>query len=280
MNQLANNIHLAGRTLVIEGRNSLTLIDPGYDAASKGSIKGTSVEDIINFSNHSGKKIETIVISHAHGDHTANLDFYKYLNPTVIAHGKSPLNDIGRRVTLDTAASLSGVNCHFLTTPGHSRASDDISVYFPQQKLVFTGDICQPQGDAYNNATGVSPVTYFYDGNNYFKSLNKLLDLDANTLVTGHSEVFRGPAAKNALLVTHHTTRRMKELAQKLSEDHPAQDPDNLCEWIFDTIVHERNYDKARAAERKKTKMYRGLSYYQLYDTPGSLYFLKQCKSK
>ena len=293
MGQLVQQLHMVDRTTTIEGQNSLILVEPGYDAVVSGKFAGSSVEQILQFSKKIEKPIQYIIFSHAHGDHVGNLPFYlKRLTnlKKLIAHENSPLlaqlQDSGlvqqeQIATIDYKGEkigLDGVPLDIVATPGHSFHQDDISLYFPRQQTLFAGDLFQPQGVSYDKGVGVSPLPFFYNGDHYLNSLNKLLEVDFQTFITGHGEVLNQEKARNGLFVTRQCIIRMKELSSQMIAQYPKECLETICEWIYDAIVWERRFDKEKAEERKNVPNHHRKSDYEIYDRPGLKYFVHQAK--
>ena len=70
-----------------------------------------------------------------------------------------------------------------LHTPGHSPGS--ITLYWPEKKALFTGDVIFPMGVGRTDFPGG-------DGSLLRKSIEKLAELDAEWLLSGHGEVLKG----------------------------------------------------------------------------------------
>ena len=68
-------------------------------------------------------------------------------------------------------------------TPGHSPGS--ISLYWPEKKALFTGDVVFPMGVGRTDFPGG-------DGALLRKSIERLAQLDAEWLLSGHGEVLKG----------------------------------------------------------------------------------------
>src|SRR4030042_736157 len=70
-----------------------------------------------------------------------------------------------------------------LHPPGHSPGS--ISLYWPEKKALFTGDVVFPMGVGRTDFPGG-------DGGLLRDSIEKLAQLDAEYLLSGHGEVIKG----------------------------------------------------------------------------------------
>ncbi|MDQ3798823.1 MAG: MBL fold metallo-hydrolase [Acidobacteriota bacterium] len=69
---------------------------------------------------------------------------------------------------------------------GRGNTAGDTIVYLPQEKILITGDLL------------VSPVPYLFGGFpvDFSKTLQKMALIDAQTIVPGHGEIFRGESGK------------------------------------------------------------------------------------
>ena len=288
LDQISDGIYMADRTVIVVGQESLLLIEPGYDAIVKGQVSGSSVEVVLCFSEQQGRPIRYLTYTHAHGDHVGNLPMYlkKIDGPKrLYAHANSPLpeklidslllpSDQITLLSTDTSLTLDGIVCDFLYTPGHSRSDEDISIYLPQSKLLFVGDLLQPQGPSYRNSDGLSPVPYFHQGDFYLKSLARLATIDFEIMITGHGQIFDRRQGLDALAVTQQCVQRIRQLAGDKPGDLAQMCQPELCEAIYDIIVAERNFYKILAQQRKQRPSARQKSDYELYDLPGILYFV------
>ena len=292
LRELLPGVYFSERTTVLEGEEYLFLVEPGYDVVVRGNKGENSLEEFLSLAQKTQKEIHYITFSHSHGDHTGNLPFYlkrisflKYL----IGHTESPIFErlleirlIGKDQVLgiheDRTLPLDGHEYRLLCTPGHSFHNDDMTVYCVDKKILFVGDLAQPQGLSYERGDGVSPVPFFYHGEDYLASLEKLLSIDFDLLITGHGEILDKTNGMKFLSVTHQTVKRIKELSLEMAEKHPGEFDATLCEWVYDAVVEERNYDRGRAEHRKKRETSYYKSDYEEYDAPGIKFFVYQAR--
>ncbi len=284
------SVYLSERTLAIIGEQSLAILEPGYDAIEQGSFAKSSVEEILKLSQELKKPVAFIFYSHCHGDHVGNLPFYlKRIPNTVklIGHHSSPVPEGLLRSRLirkeqivgvlePQTMNLDGHEYRILPTPGHSWDRDDICVFLPKLGILEVGDLFQPQGLSYEQAGGISPVPFFYYGDDYRNSLEMLLQLPLQYLVSGHGELCNADQGRQGLKTTQKCLDRMRELSQKLIYEHPTEIPDTICEWIYDTIVYERHWSKELAQKRKQFPTHH--SDYETFDRPGIKYFVNKEK--
>ena len=289
MRIIVPEIFLSHTSLIIEGETSLSIIDPGFDnMAGNGASDPSPTRLVFELSESLKKPIQTIFITHSHIDHIYNTRKYldKYQNIVCIGHAKSPylkrLHQGGVSVLMvngDMEVTIDGIDFSLMNTPGHSKPGDDLTVYIPEKKIVQVGDLFQPQGNDYAKADSVSPVPSFYQGRQYEKSLETLMNLNFDFLVTGHGEVLGRDAGKRGLELTRKILKRIDELAYTLVRENPMKDDDEICEWVYDTIVYERNFDKNQA-EWRKGEGGRKNFYYKRFDLPGIQYFVERARKE
>ncbi len=188
MRVIVPEVILSHTSLIIEGRKSLSIIDPGFDnMAGNGASDLSPTSLVFELSESLNKPIKNIFITHSHIDHIYNTRKYldKFQNIVCIGHAKSPylkkLEEGGVSVLSvngDTNVTIDGIDFSLMNTPGHSKPGDDLSVYLPEHKVIQVGDLFQPQGNDYANADSVSPVPSFYLGKQYITSLEKLMNVN------------------------------------------------------------------------------------------------------
>ncbi|MDZ5471460.1 MBL fold metallo-hydrolase [Bacillus sp. 31A1R] len=89
------------------------------------------------------------------------------------------LDQISGTYDYETEYNFSGVKAIFLHTPGHT--SGLVSPYFPELGTVYVSDYDMTSfGPWYNGTDG--------DIEDFIKSGNRLMELDANTFITGHQK--------------------------------------------------------------------------------------------
>ncbi|PLX42034.1 MAG: hypothetical protein C0609_10455 [Deltaproteobacteria bacterium] len=250
----------SGRMAVIEGKNALAVIDPGDEpfSAPEGPLDG--LREVMS---KTGKPLAEVWVTHSHPDHIANLPEIKALFNgliKVVAHENSPVNP---------DAVMPGdeflVDC--LATPGHSAANDDLAFYLPAARTLFSGDIVQPKGERWERAFYPSPWPFFTDGDTYLSSLDKLLALDFDILVTGHREVRFEDEARRWVEVTR---RAIFEVANRAKEKRAQGAPLNeAARNIFLELCSERGITKDIALKRFDGTP----SSFDLYDLPGVEYY-------
>lgn len=169
--------------------NTGILIDPGAQA-----------DLILNIISQKNWRIEKILLTHGHFDHTGAVkSIQDKLNISAYAHQRADdylLNPslnlsracVGDRLCVNTKKlNISNITlenselyCEVFQTPGHS--FDSVSYYFPKENAIFVGDLF------YNHSLG---LTHFPGGD--FDSLKRsiedsILTLPESTMIySGHS---------------------------------------------------------------------------------------------
>jgi glyoxylase-like metal-dependent hydrolase (beta-lactamase superfamily II) len=286
MQLLPEGAHMVHTTMVIEGENGLTIIDPGLDITGRKEGAGSSVGRVLELSESLRKPVQTLIITHSHIDHIFNTRTYLKRCPDLVCvgHANSPyliklLKD-GVSVSViacNVKRTVDGIDYDFIPTPGHSKAGDDLSVFIPSKRIVHVGDLFQPQGCTYETADSISPIPYFHEGKKYLKSLDMILKLDFDFIVTGHGDVLDDTSGKRGLELTKQVLQRIKNLALKLTIENLQAEDEVVCEWIYDTIVYERNFDKSQSALRKGAGSGRA-ALYRRFDLPGIQFFVTHAK--
>jgi len=254
----------AGMPGVLVGRTSLIIVDPGYDTSKQhratNSLDGSPLNQLKEFSEEIGKPVRYIILTHAHGDHTADLRFYQrsWEGIQIYAHAKnravnpkSPFYlkiKIDRAFDKDTDLEIDGVLVRVMATPGHTENGEDISLWVPEGGLIFTGDLVQPHGFPYREGNWETFMPFYTRGDEYSASLQKVIDLDPKLVHTCHDFVYRGtePIKTNREIV-----ERTRQLAEKLSAEHPEVPERTLVNWVFDTIGSERGVPRHRVLHRR-----------------------------
>ncbi|MBI2568532.1 MAG: MBL fold metallo-hydrolase [Candidatus Schekmanbacteria bacterium] len=277
-----------GWASLIENESSFVLVDPcfGWRVLSEeedGSRSYTAqFEAMLDLLIAREKPVRWIFLTHSHIDRVENLEFInrsftgyrgrkstELLNYELIVHHNSPLRSrVARRIGARDEITLDGRAYVFIHTPGHSGHRDDVSLFLPEDKVLFCGDLCQPQGPSYEACDSVTPFQYFEFGDMAISSLERLLRLDFDFLKSASGATYRGAAGRSALEVTLQVLQRLDELARELVRENPRADSATICEWIYDTVCYERGFDAHRAYWRKTGHTVNGKTEYEVFDKP------------
>jgi glyoxylase-like metal-dependent hydrolase (beta-lactamase superfamily II) len=134
----------------------------------------------------------------------------------------------------------------------------------PEAKLLLSGDLVQPKGEVWDQPFYPSPYPYFTDGQTYLSSLEQLLALDFDILVTGHREVRFAPRARQWVELTR---RAIAEVGERVKNWSGAPELDKAAREIFVTLCRERAIPEAIIGRRMAETG--GGSSFQKFDLPG-----------
>ena len=201
--QLSNNLHAFiwesmttnnCNTYLIDGP-ARVLIDPGhsnlFDHVQEGLLElKLGLEDI-----------ELIICTHAHPDHVEAAQLFTELPTRITLHEKEWqfLKSMDQYITAALGVNLDSMNPDFFLTegdlsvhgldfkiyhtPGHSPGS--VSIYWPEQKALFAGDLIFKEGLGRTDLPGG-------DGALLKESIKRLEELEIEWLLPGHGDIVSG----------------------------------------------------------------------------------------
>lgn len=262
----------------IETQDGLVAIDSGWDVADGEPYEGSDIEALENAAAQTGKPLTHILFTHDHPDHCANLPLWRerYPNIIVMAHENTSIPDVTQTLKGGETLTLGGVTIQVIFTPGHSQHRDEICYYLPDYRFLFCGDVVQPNGPSYAVSDDWSPVPFFYYGDEYRRSLERLIALDVAHMRTGHGDFMAQEQARQWLRVTLTVVLRIEELAVTYTERYPTKPAEWIAELIFDQIAEERHYGTKNVRARKANHTRPEVTDYVYFDLPGILYFVQQ----
>jgi glyoxylase-like metal-dependent hydrolase (beta-lactamase superfamily II) len=265
----------------IETAEGLVAVDTGWDVAAGEPYEGSDLEALVKASEKSGKALTNILLTHDHPDHCMNLPLLleRWPDARVHAHPRGSARGVTDYLQEGDRLEIGGMLIEVLYTPGHSQSRDELCYYLPRERFLFSGDVAQPQGPSYAYSNGPSPVPFFHYGDEYARSLERLIALDPQAMRTGHGDFLGPEQARQWLRVTLATVTRIEELALELAERYPQRDSQWLVEAVYDQIVDERNFGLRAANRRKREASYEGLSDYERFDRPGILWAVEQARA-
>ncbi len=179
----------------IIGGDFPVVIDPGHQHLVKNLIPQME-EDGITL-----EKIRLVLATHGHPDHLEGAQTFAGEGISTALHVEEEkfLNEVGGQFYGAMGAEMPQIRVAFylqegelelgsrtfqvLHTPGHSPGS--ISLYWPEKKALFTGDVVFPLGVGRTDFPGG-------DGLLLRESIERLARLDAEWLLAGHGEVIQG----------------------------------------------------------------------------------------
>jgi glyoxylase-like metal-dependent hydrolase (beta-lactamase superfamily II) len=181
---------------LIQGPTNI-LVDPGharlFNHVEKGlGDLGLSLDDI-----------GLVICTHAHPDHIEGVQLFNRQATRIAFHESAwqLIRGMGRHAGLsknmedayapdfflnEGTLDVNGTELSIIHTPGHSPGS--ISLYLPESKSLFTGDLIFREGVGRTDLPGG-------DGNQLKASIQRLIDLDVEYLLPGHGEVVSGKEA-------------------------------------------------------------------------------------
>lgn len=273
---------VSGHTFLawIETNDGLVAVDSGWDVAAGQPYEGSDLEAITLAGERTGKPLTHILFTHDHWDHRANLPLLRerWADVTVMAHRNSSIEGVNRYLDGGESLDIGGITIQTLDTPGHSQQRDELCYLLPEYRLLFCGDVAQPQGPSYAIVTGPSPVPYFYFGDDYRRTLERLIALDVAHIRTGHGDFLGPEQCRQWLRVTLATVQRIEELAITYVERYPTRAAEWIADLVYDQVIEERHYGLSKGNKRKREATYPGASDYERFDLPGILWFVKEAQ--
>jgi hydroxyacylglutathione hydrolase len=188
-NPQANNCN----TYLIKGAKTI-LVDPGhvhlFDYVRSGLL------DL----NITPEQIDLIIITHAHPDHLEAVTLFK--KPTLLTMSLAEFEFVKQWVGREAVKGIEpdfylregeliveDLNFQVISTPGHSPGS--ICLYWPEHKVLFTGDLIFNQGIGRTDLPGGN-------GPLLKESIVQIAGLDIEYILSGHGELIQGKKAVEA----------------------------------------------------------------------------------
>ncbi len=185
----ANNCN----TYLIRGDSSCVLIDPGHLRLFE------HVEVALGQASLSMEDIDLVLVTHFHPDHIEGAKLFKDKGIPFAVHGTDweTLKSLGRHTGAgggmesweptffleEGDLQLKDLSLEIIHTPGHSPGS--VSIYWPQKKVLATGDVLFRDGLGRTDLPGGS-------GRVLKESIRKLSTYDVELLLPGHGDAVSG----------------------------------------------------------------------------------------
>jgi glyoxylase-like metal-dependent hydrolase (beta-lactamase superfamily II) len=160
----------------------------------------------------SAKKITAVIVTHYHADHIYGLQSFQKIGAKIVAHpaakaylnsetaaqrlsasrielapwvdGKTKLIEADTWLSNETKLNLSGIEL-VVKPVGPAHTPEDLVIFFPKDKVLFTGDLLFRGRLPFIGATA--------DTGSWIQALNSFLDFNATVAIPGH-----GPVSENA----------------------------------------------------------------------------------
>ena len=192
--------------------------------------------------------VRTVVITHYHADHIYGLQVFKELGANIIAHqaAREYLNSETAQLRLKAsrqelwpwvdektqltpadvwingqhAFTLGGVN--FVVQPaGPSHTAEDVVVYLPQKKVLFSGDL------VFRNRI---PFVGQADSKHWIVAMDELLKFNVKWVVPGHGPV-SDDANQDMRLTRDYLIYLRERMGQAASDMVPFEEAYNSTDW-------------------------------------------------
>ena len=185
---MANNCN----TFLIEGKKNI-LVDPGHYhlfGHVKDGLSGLSL---------SPGDIDTVVLTHVHSDHSEGIKAFEDTHTKIAMSGAEM--EFVRTVAPHYGKTIGGPEFEpdisleegdiqigdlifqVIPTPGHSPGS--ICLYWPDKKVLFSGDVIFSQGIGRTDLVGGN-------GKELKESIKKISSLQVDYLLPGHGDILAG----------------------------------------------------------------------------------------
>lgn len=171
------------------------IVDPGHQHLVKNLIT------LMEKDENRFEDVRVIIATHGHPDHLEAIQTFARAGVQVAMHEDEWkfLREVGGQFYRAMGVEMPDLKISFflkegelklgsktfqvIHTPGHSPGS--ISLYWPEKKALFTGDVVFPMGVGRTDFPGG-------DGGLLRDSIERLSRLDAEYLLSGHGEVIKG----------------------------------------------------------------------------------------
>ena len=190
-NPTANNCN----AFFINGEKRI-LVDPGHYhlfGHVRDNLAGLSL---------SPQEIDIVIITHAHPDHMEGVKIFAGANTIIAIHAVEMdfinkvaphygealgISDFEPDILLKEGdLKIADLSFRVIQTPGHSPGS--ICLYWPDKKVLFSGDVVFNQGIGRTDLPGGS-------GEELKESIKKISRLDVEYLLSGHGDIVSGREA-------------------------------------------------------------------------------------
>ena len=256
--------------------DGVVVVDTGSDAATARAI----LSEIAATAN---KPVRKVVLTHDHGDHIGGVRIFAQAGAEIVtqekgagtglyflgsapdteATGPKPSRAQGVVAFSERVLAVGGPRRYELYFLGDAHTNNDVIVYLPDDKVLFTGDVVNYKRLPFLRSASCDPESWQ-------KVVERLAALTVDRIVPGHGDP--GTEAKAGIADTVVYLRRVNEIAQKLIEEKVPEemftfklrDPENRIENVPVNEDHVANvtaawkWRQARYAEAGKPTPTRG----------------------
>lgn len=194
------------------------------------------------------KPVSHVLVTHYHADHVYGLQVFKKAGASIVAqrsaweylgsetaqrrleasrHDLAPYIDESTRLVPadrwlegDDTLVVGGVEFR-MSAVGPSHTPEDMVVYVPQERVVFTGDIV---------FQGRIPFVGQADSRHWIAALDKLLVLEASTMVPGHGAVSHKPN-EDIRLTREYLLFLRKTMGEAARNLEPFEEAYEMADW-------------------------------------------------
>lgn len=194
------------------------------------------------------KPVSHVLVTHYHADHVYGLQVFKKAGASIVAqrsaweylgsetaqrrleasrHDLAPYIDKSTRLVPadrwlegDDTLVVGGVEFR-MSAVGPSHTPEDMVVYVPQERVVFTGDIV---------FQGRIPFVGQADSRHWIAALDKLLVLGASTMVPGHGAVSHKPN-EDIRLTREYLLFLRKTMGEAARNLEPFEEAYEMADW-------------------------------------------------
>ncbi len=230
--KLTDKVWVKSTAGVVEGPESLIVIDPGYNKEI--------VSDINDLCITLRKPVKHLVYTHLHLDHTLNERYFKGTQ-----HVAPPSFDNVKKdnVSID----LNGACLNVYKTPGHCE-SGDISVLVDD--VLFTGDMINK-----------NHVPLVFDYGAFISSLGKIGSIDFKKAYSAHSGIFSREMSLDAVKKMIFYIKRARQLVAAVGPRIKGKD---YLE-IYLSLLSEAGFSREEIDEKLSTKDRNKLTHYDYF---------------
>jgi glyoxylase-like metal-dependent hydrolase (beta-lactamase superfamily II) len=190
-------------------------------------------------------QVQTIILTHRHIDHVGGASsLHRKTKAPIVAHAneKTFIEDqlegikLHQTVEDNEIIDIGNFTLQIIHTPGHTMGS--ICILIKEMGVLFTGDTIMGFGTSVINPDE-GDMGLFLD------SLNKLLEVDCNTILPGHGNPVLDPKSKIHELIEHRLDREQKML--KFLGKKKRKIDDFLKEFYIKPGINPDLHDMARS---------------------------------